>query len=680
MNQHNSERDATINNSISGLWTLESSTEHFGKDYNSSASSLQIKEELRLDIDGNYPQKAASGTWRLNNFYVHWVAKLQEVESNSWTGHIWYKDGDISQFPYTSITIKLEGITQQTAKLMFTSGDSFTHTSYYKRQSPYFHPVEFEYDSEDGVMAVTSIQTHAHPNHPHSLPNETLSIETVYRRAGFDVGLSSGASTIPISEAGLDIRWSDAEMHDAMQQHWSEYSESARWALWVFFASLHEDGPSLGGIMFDSIGSQHRQGTAIFNRSFITKAPERETHPEAWVQRMKFWTACHEIGHGFNLAHSWQKAMGTPWMPLENEPEARSFMNYPYSVQGGEKTFFENFEYRFSNDELLFLRHAPERFVKMGDAEWFDHHGFEQHNVLQNSSFKLDIRVNRETTRYEFLEPVVIELKMTNNTTEPHIINKNLLSDFTNMTVIVKKHGKVAKQILPYVRYIQQPENIVIPSGQSIYQSLFVSVGKEGWIIAEPGDYLIQVALHLKNEDIVSKELRIRVEPPMDRVEDFLAQDLFSDEIGRILYFDGSQYFKKGNDVLRTITEQIPHRKVSIHAQVALSLPMTKYYKKLGARKTIQISPPKLEEAKQILFPSLVEQSYVAANTLGHIDYKYYMEQFSNAIAFQYGQPTEAAVIQKKLYQTLTDRNVKADVLQEIKEKEEKYASMANRH
>ena len=44
-------------------------------------------------------------------------------------------------------------------------------------------------------------------------------------------------------------------------------------------------------------------------------------HPSAvaFVQRMKFWTACHEIGHTFNLAHSWQKSLGapygSPWVP-----------------------------------------------------------------------------------------------------------------------------------------------------------------------------------------------------------------------------------------------------------------------------------------------------------------------------------------------------------------------------
>ena len=125
-------------------------------------------------------------------------------------------------------------------------------------------------------------------------------------------------------------------MHDAMQIYWSHFANVPQWRLWVLFASLHDRGASLGGIMFDDIGPNHRQGTSLFNDSFIKNAPNGDPNPAAWVQRMKFWTACHEMGHAFNLAHSWQKALGTPWIPLANENEARSFMNYPYNVAGGQ--------------------------------------------------------------------------------------------------------------------------------------------------------------------------------------------------------------------------------------------------------------------------------------------------------------------------------------------------------
>ena len=138
-------------------------------------------------------------------------------------------------------------------------------------------------------------------------------------------------NVVPLAGAGADVRWSNQEMHDAMQVYWSRFAPKAQWSVWVFFASLHEMGTDLGGIMFDDIGPNQRQGTAIFGNSFIAQAPRGDPNPAAWVSRMRFWTAAHEMGHAFNLAHAWQKSLGTPWIPLNDEPDAFSFMNYPVS-------------------------------------------------------------------------------------------------------------------------------------------------------------------------------------------------------------------------------------------------------------------------------------------------------------------------------------------------------------
>lgn len=78
--------------------------------------------------------------------------------------------------------------------------------------------------------------------------------------------------------------------------------------------------------------------------------------------------------------------------------------------------FFAAFEYGFSPDELLFMRHAPERLVEMGAEPWFSNHGFEREAFEQlraaaNGLLELQVRVHREP-RFEFLEPVVVELRL----------------------------------------------------------------------------------------------------------------------------------------------------------------------------------------------------------------------------------------------------------------------------
>ncbi len=201
--------------------------------------------------------------------------------------------------------------------------------------SPYFHKVEVEYDSESPIVPVVQIDTCAHPNHPATLPCENLTIRQVFQRSGFDTSISPNASAVGGAPGGT---WSDMEMHDAMIVYWSRFANLPQWALWTFFADQHESGTGLGGIMFDDIGPNHRQGTALFYNSFISDPPPiGDPNPAAYIARNRFWTAVHEMGHSFNLAHSWQKSLGapygSPWIPLMDEPEARSFMNYPYGVR-----------------------------------------------------------------------------------------------------------------------------------------------------------------------------------------------------------------------------------------------------------------------------------------------------------------------------------------------------------
>jgi hypothetical protein len=641
------------------------------------------REEVRIDVDGRYPQMTASGTlYRLLTTKVEWVANLAAAGVNTWAGAIWYKDGDVASFPYTNVRVQVTRSwfsNQRTATMTFSGGGAPNRTLTYKYRSQYFHTVQFEYDRAEDATEVTSINTCAHPNHPATLACENLTIETVFRRAGFNVQRSTGDNVVPKPLAGANGTWSDMEMHDAMQVYWSHFANKPQWSMWTFFAALHDMGTSLGGIMFDDIGPNQRQGTAIFSDSFISNAPAGDSTPAAWVQRMRFWTAVHEMGHCFNLAHSWQKSLGTPWIPLSDEPEARSFMNYPYRVTGGQSAFFSDFDYRFSDGELLFMRHAPMRFVQMGNADWFDHHAFQQAQTSPEPAFQLALRINRDKPLFEFMEPVVIELKLTNISSQAQLIREDILKARDHMTIIIKQQGKAARQFTPYVQYCWQPANKALNVGQSIYDSLFVSVGRNGWDLAEPGNYLIQIALHLENEDIVSNQLMLRVAPSKGYEEEYVAQDFFSDSVGRILSFDGSQYLNQGNDALREVVERLPTSRVACHARIALGNAMARDYKLLQMAKggealmsaevaggKINVVKTDATEARKQFGTALMDQPQIAAESLGHIDYKYYTDAYTHWLAKE-GDTNAAASIQDTLYQTLSARKVLDRVLQEIK-------------
>lgn len=649
------------------------------------------REELRLDLDGHYAQSTASGTvLRGIGSRVNWIAKLAPSGINRWIGSIWFKDGDVASFPYTTIrlhVVRSPMPSNRRATVTFFGGGVASRVRTFRYTSRYFHSVNFEFDFVEGEEPTLSINTGAHPNRPPGLPVEELSIQKVYQRSGFDVSHSPG-DKVAITGAGSDAVWSDSEMHDAMQIFWSRFANLSQWSMWVFFASLHEMGTSLGGVMFDSIGPNHRQGTAIFNDSFIANAPAGDLNPAAWVRRMIFWTACHEMGHSFNLAHSWQKqhppAWGTPWIPLANEPEARSFMNYPFRVAGGQASFFSNFEFRFSDSELLFMRHAPEPFVQMGNANWFDNHGFQGALVLPEPTFNLELRVNRERPVFEYLEPVTLELKLTNASSELQLVDEKLLSTSAALTVIIKRQNRPAQQFVPFAQYCYLPTKKVLRPGEAIYESLFVSAGINGWDIAEPGNYSIQATIQVNGEDIISKPLNLRVAPPRAFEEELIAQDFFTEDVGRIVAFDGSRYLESGTDTLREVVARLDDRRVAVHANFALANALVSDYKQLVEDKSaagndlrIVVRQPQPEEAGAFLSKALIEKPQMAAETLGHIDLKDYTDRVSEKLSEQ-GATETAGKLQDTLYETMSTRTVRGrkvlnSVLQDIKNRRDDY-------
>ncbi|MBO1269470.1 hypothetical protein [Arthrobacter cavernae] len=646
------------------------------------------REELRLDVDGPYPQMTASGTSysRFTELH-HWIASLVKTGNNRWGGPIWYRDGNTTAFPYTRVDIAVVrvGILGQPNKATVTfSGAGITplaRTHTWKAST--YRPVEFEFDATADANPVVSINTHDHPNRPVALPGESLSLDTVYRRAGFAVTNSGGNGQVPLSGAGANGVWSDAEMHDAMQTFWSRFTNAPRWSLWVLSAALHDQGTSLGGIMFDDIGPNHRQGTAIFTESFIQNAPPGDAAPNAWIRRMKFWTAAHEMGHAFNLAHSWQKSLGTPWLPLADEPEARSFMNYPFSVSGGQSAFFADFGFRFSDAELLFMRHAPARFVQMGNADWFDHHGFESPDSLERRpEFRLEVRANREKPVFEFLEPVTLELKLTNASAEPKIVRANILSPQA-ILAIIKRDGKPARQWQPYAQYCTEPAAQVLHSGEAVYESLPIYAGLNGWDVSEPGVYDISVAAEVDGEIVFSDPFRLRIAPPRSWDEEAVAGDFFTEDVGRTLAFTGTAVLETANDTLRETMERLPSSRAAIHAAAALAQPLVRDYKTLSipdtetemtsvaaANGSFKKRHAKVDEALSLVEATMTGQE--AAETLGHIEFRRNVETFSEALD-RAGAEDSAASMQTSLHDVLSDRGVLESVLNEVADKIEDY-------
>jgi hypothetical protein len=165
-----------------------------------------------------------------------------------------------------------------------------------------------------------------------------------------------------------------------------------------------------------------------------------------------------------------------------------------------------------------------------------------------------------------------------------------------------------------------------------------------------------------------------------------LAQEFFSDDVGRILTFGGSMVLAQGNAVLREVTERLPNSRAAVHARIALGNAVAFPRKRLelggeaggpmlpahmaGGR--IVIMRPDTGEARRQLSTALAGEHNIAAETLGHIAYNKRASAFADWLA-QNGDVEDATKLLSDVYETLSQREVPQWVLGALKRRRDAY-------
>lgn len=465
-----------------------------------------------------------------------------------------------------------------------------------------FRTVRLEQDRTSGVVPFVAYNTGSLPS---GGPARVLSINAAYGEAGVEMNTAGISNVVPMALAGPDAKWTNAELHNAMVNHFSLYQNtSPAWDVWLLHAYEHINGPGLYGIMFDQTGLQ-RQGAAVFYRGIGGASVEQ--------QRLQLYTCVHELGHCFNLLHSWQKSLATP--PKPNIPGSLSWMNYPWGFPAGAVAFWNQFPFRFDTTELAHIRHGFRNNVIMGGNPFATGSSLQdigalfEDNVENTTNLELQLEAKKT---YLLGEPVVLETKLKTTSTKNNRVNSSLHANYGFVTIGIKKPGGQVMVYEPLAEMCIEPEHAILNSSNpGVYESSYIGYGKHGFTFDQAGTYQVRaVYYHEDGSRVVSDTLTLRVKYPSGKHDDEVADLLLNDEVGHLFAFMGSDapYLKNGNDALNQMADKYKDHPLAVYAQFIKGVNEQRTFKTITADKTMEVRKPDFT-AGEVLLNEVIEKS-----------------------------------------------------------------------
>ncbi|QDY80000.1 hypothetical protein [Streptomyces qinzhouensis] len=462
-----------------------------------------------------------------------------------------------------------------------------------------FRSVEMETDSMEGTTVFQQYDTSRSPTPP-GYRNRVLTLASAFAEAGIDL-VGAGTSNTVTDTSGADLRWSNAELHAAMTGHFSLHRDVPQWKLWTFVATSYAEGDGTLGILFDTFGS-HRQGTAVFHTALARYG--------LTGTRAELFTYVHEIGHAFNMLHSWQKPLGKLG-PNWGRGDL-SWMNYAQEYNNGKGRvgtvhFWEDFPFRFTDGELRHLRHGFYRHVVPGGDNWTVNAALvagEAFTAPAADESGLALTLGGKTG-FAYGEPVMAEVKLSRTGTHREVTAAEEIGGHSERTsfAITDPSGRT-RVFRPPVRRCAghgQAEATTTLNDQrpAVYATAYLGYGGEGLYFAEPGRYQV-TAVHqaLDGSRIVSPTRTLLVRTPLDRTDQEVGELLIGDAQGTLLALLGSDapQLAAGNDALQEVIDRHGRHPLAAWARLARGANAGRHFQHItGGR--IEVREPDIKES-----------------------------------------------------------------------------------
>ena len=648
--------------------------------YRSAAVGWQL--ELRVDVDGPRPLQRVSGdffstsgatTSYFGSFIVEGASIVttgSQVKIEGLGRFTWNAGA-----PLVRVTIPRATVVQapRPATVQFLTPPSTPGASYLCGfSSRKFRTVQWEQDSVAGTVPFLSYDTGSLPQ-PAGSPARILTVSKAFAEAGIELQEAGTPNVIPVAAAGSGAvpTWSDSELHNAMTGHFSMHANQPQWRVWMLVATTHDQGAR--GIMFDYSDSFQRQGAAVFYDAI--------KGTDAATQRAQLRTYVHELGHAFNLLHSWDKGFADPPQPLGPNGGLGdlSWMNYAWKYQppapapGGESAYWASFPFHFTDNELVHLRHGFLRDVIMGanpfakGAAEIDPALFED-PLSDNSGLAFELR-SKEAFGYG--EPVVVELKLSATDLRGRETHGYLHPKDEFVSIAIRQpSGRVVLYRPMLRRCMDEDRSVRLDPGQpAIYDSAYIGFGRDGLYFEQPGQYELRAQyVAADGSRIVSPVLSLRVRPPASAEDERVGELMMGEEQGKLLALLGSdsEDLRRGRAALDTVVEQHAGHPLAVYAQLAKGINCARDFKDLTPDKRLHVREAEPKDAVKLL--AAVEQASAANDDAGvdNITLNMAMRRRARAEA-RAGSPAKGAKVMDRMVSLFESKGLNAQVMLKVR-------------
>lgn len=571
--------------------------------------------ELRIDIDGSRPTRRVSADYFRAAGHEHRGSmRIDAPTVTASASHVFITGTGVFTWStaYRQVAVRIPrvapGKAHPPATLFHAAQDGRRGALYRcEYESPWFRSVTLEEACQRGVKKVEHYETGSLPSAGSA---RRLTVAGAFAEAGIEMQVGP-PTMIDTSAVRADAAWSDAELHAAMEQHFTLWKDDPQWAIWLLHATRHDSdalaGPERGrlqGMMFDRHGAQ-RQGCAVFYDAMPGSSPAS--------LRSQLYTCVHELAHGFNLPHCWQGLRARP--PLPSRPHAASWMNYPERYPGGEESFWPEFAFEFDEHEISHLRHGLRDDVIMGGSPFLSSAAFkrvpqwtqDEHDAGGDGGLRLVLKAARAL---DYGVPVTVDFELSATTRAGRLVPTVLGPRPGTVELAIRKPDGTTVAFEPLLRHCRGPASRLQSAGERpIRDSAFVHYGRGGYAFSEPGSYRLRAryAAH-DGSRVYSDVVPIEIGRPRTATDRRIGELTYGEpQVGVLMSVLGSDAaaLAKGNDALREIIERFPRHATAAVARLVLAINEARQFKTVAAAGDVTVRAPDLSRARALIAPIL---------------------------------------------------------------------------